>query len=119
MRKAKEEGFVGQVFEVTNEMAAAAYDPPAKIGDNRLLGVEQKKLLQGYLQELDRIKGEQDHLKEEEKDVFQALKEKGFDAKVVKQMRKLLEMEAGEREEYLTSLEIYLHGAGHARPGME
>lgn len=119
MRKAKEKDLAGQVLEVTNEMAAAAYDPPAKIGDNRLLTTEQKKMLQGYLEELAHNKQEQDDLKDQEKEIFVSMKNVGFNVAAVKKLRKLLEMAPDEREEKLTLLEIYLHGAGHARPGME
>ena len=108
-----------RVFDVTGEMASAAYDPPAKIGDNRLLGTEQKKMLKGFLEELAANKAEQEQLKEHEKDIFESAKGAGFDVKVIKQIRKLIEMDDEEREEHLTRLEVYLHGAGKARPGME
>lgn len=110
---------MAKTMEVTSEMAAAAYDPPAKIGDNRLLTTAQKEMLAGFLAELDRNKAEQEDLKRAEKDIFESMKGAGFNVKVVKKLRKFLELPDDEREEELTLLEVYLHGAGHARPGME
>ena len=115
---AKKKDLAGPVVEVTEEMVKAAYDPPATIGDNRLLTTAQKEMLAGFLEELNHNKVEQDEMKARERDIYESMKGAGFNVKAVKKLRKFLELPPEEREKELTLLEVYLHGSGNPRPGM-
>ncbi len=68
--------------------------------------------LRSYIERWERLQVEIERLKEDQKDIMAEAKGAGFDVKIIRQVIKLRKMDASEREEQQSMLEIYMHALG-------
>ena len=72
--------------------------------------------LRQYIAKIEQLETEKADIAEAIRDVFGEAKGNGFDPKIMRQVLKIRKMEAHEREELETLLDVYLHALGMA-PG--
>lgn len=70
--------------------------------------------LRSYIERVEKLEEEKAALGADIRDVFAEAKGNGFDVKTMRQVLKLRKMDAGERDEQETMLDLYLRALGMA-----
>jgi uncharacterized protein (UPF0335 family) len=81
-------------------------------------GVAGEQLRQ-VIERIERLEEEKAAIASDIRDVFAEAKGNGFDTKVIRQVIKIRKMEAAERQEQESLLDLYLHALGMAVEGEE
>lgn len=89
-------------------MSRATSNRKGKIGHNSLAA----DVLKSVIQRLDRIDEEITGLRDDKKEVLSEAKGNGFDTKTIHRLRKLMALDAQEREEQQLLLETYAKAMG-------
>ena len=76
-------------------------------------GVAGEQLRQ-VIERIERLEEEKAAIASDIRDVFAEAKGNGFDTKVIRQVLKIRKMEAAERQEQESLLDLYLHALGMA-----
>lgn len=87
-------------------------EPVAKIGHNSTLTGEEQKVLAGFVQEIERIKGEQAVLASDLSETYKAAKSKGFDTAALRHLIKVRAMEQSKRDEFQAAVDAYQASLG-------
>lgn len=72
--------------------------------------------LRSYIERVERLESEKAEVAEQIKEVMAEAKANGFDTKIMRQVLKLRKMDAQDRAERESSLDLYLRALGMARP---
>jgi len=70
--------------------------------------------LRSYIERIERLEEEKAELAANVREVFAEAKANGFDTKVMRQVLKLRKMDASDRAEQESLLDLYLHALGMA-----
>ncbi|MCA8927389.1 MAG: DUF2312 domain-containing protein [Alphaproteobacteria bacterium] len=70
--------------------------------------------LRSYIERIERLEEEKAELAANVREVFAEAKANGFDTKVMRQVLKLRKMDANDRAELESLLDLYLHALGMA-----
>lgn len=81
------------------------------IADGGVEGVAAAELRQ-FLERIERLLEEKKALQDDIKEVYAELKGRGYDAAIVRQIVKIRAMDANERKEHESVLELYLTALG-------
>lgn len=68
--------------------------------------------LRSYIERIERLEEERASLSADVREVLAEAKANGFDTKVLRQVLKLRKMDASDRAEHESLLELYLHALG-------
>ena len=82
-----------------------------KLGHNSFVGTING-ILCDYVERIERLELEKQTVAEDMKEVFGEAKSNGFDVKIMKKIITLRKMEAAEREEQETLIELYKQALG-------
>lgn len=74
--------------------------------------------LNSYIQRIEKLEDEKTGISADVRDVYAEAKANGFDTKTMRQVLKLRKMDAAERDEQETMLDLYLRALGMA-PDLE
>lgn len=74
-------------------------------------GIEGSHLRQ-YIEKIEKLEEEKKSIAEDMKEVFAEAKAQGFDTKIMRKVISLRKMDAADREEQDTLLDIYCHALG-------
>lgn len=85
---------------------------PRKVG-----GIAGEQL-SSYIQRIEKLEDEKTGISADVRDVYAEAKANGFDTKTMRQVLKLRKMDAAERDEQETMLDLYLRALGMA-PDLE
>lgn len=80
-------------------------------GHNRVGGVAVDQL-KSIIARIEKLKEEKQAIQGDISDVFSEAKSRGFDCTTIRKILKLREMDAQEREEQETILDVYMHALG-------
>jgi len=75
-------------------------------------GTVSGEYLRSYVERIERLEEEKAGLAADIRDVYAEAKGNGFDAKTMRQIIKLRKLEAAEREEQETLLDVYMQALG-------
>lgn len=70
--------------------------------------------LRSYIERIERLEEEKAELAANVREIFAEAKANGFDTKVMRQVLKLRKMDANDRAEQKSLLDLYLHALGMA-----
>jgi len=65
--------------------------------------------LRGYIERIERLEEEKKGIAEDIKEVYAEAKAVGFDPKIIRKVISLRKMDAGEREEVESLVDVYMH----------
>lgn len=74
-------------------------------------GIEGTHLRQ-YIEKIEQLEAEKKNIAEDVKEVYAEAKAQGFDAKIMRKVISMRKLDAADREEQETLLDIYCHALG-------